>query len=98
MRLPVVLSVEEVKALFAYLAGKGLLVAQLLYGSGLRLMECARLRVKDIDFDGNPLYVRSGKGDNDRTSVLPESVKEGLKGHLEEVKTLHEKDLAAGHG
>jgi len=98
MRLPVVLSVEEIKSLLSHLSGRGLLIAQLLYGSGLRLMECARLRVKDIDFDGNLLYVRSGKGDNDRTTVLPESVRDGLKDHLEQIKALHEKDLTAGYG
>jgi integron integrase len=98
IKLPVVLSVEEVKELLSHLSGRGLLIAQLLYGSGLRLMECARLRVKDIDFDGNLLYVRSGKGDHDRTTVLPEAAKPGLKSHLEKVKALHEKDLAAGYG
>jgi integron integrase len=98
VRLPVVLTVEEIKSMFSHLSGRNLLIAQLLYGSGLRLMECARLRVKDADFDGNLLYVRSGKGDNDRTTILPKTVKESLKNHLEEVKTLHEKDLAAGYG
>jgi integron integrase len=98
VRLPVVLSVEEVKALFSHLSGRGLLIAQLLYGSGLRLMECARLRVKDIDFDGNLLCVRSGKGDNDRTTVLPDAVKGKLSRHLELVRAMHEQDCAAGHG
>ncbi len=98
MRLPVVLSVEEIKRLLSHLSGRGLLIAQLLYGSGLRLMECAGLRVKDIDFDGNLIYVRSGKGDNDKTTVLPESVKDRLRNHLEQIKALHEKDLAAGYG
>ena len=93
-----VLSVEEIKRLLSHLSGRGLLIAQLLYGSGLRLMECARLRVKDIDVDGNLLYVRSGKGDNDRTTILPEAAKEGLKRHLEKVRALHEKDLKAGYG
>jgi integron integrase len=87
-----------VKRLFSHLSDRSLLIAQLLYGSGLRLMECARLRVKDIDFESNTLYVRSGKGDNDRTTILPEAVKEGLRNHLKTVKTLHEKDCAAGHG
>jgi integron integrase len=98
VRLPVVLSVEEVKALFSQLSGRSLLVAQLLYGSGLRLMECARLRVKDIDFEGNILYVRAGKGDNDRATILPQAAREGLRRHLEDVRTTHEEDLAAGHG
>lgn len=93
-----VLSVEEIKRLLSHLSGRGLLIAQLLYGSGLRLMECAGLRVKDIDVDGNLLYVRSGKGDNDRTTILPEAIKEGLRRHLEKVKALHEKDLKAVYG
>lgn len=98
VRLPVVLSVEEVKAVFSHLSGRGLLIGQLIYGSGLRLMECARLRVKDIDFDGNLVYVRGGKGDNDRTTVLPQSAKEGLRNHLVQVKEVHGRDLSAGHG
>jgi integron integrase len=97
-RLPVVLLVDEVKVLFKHLSGQTLLMAQLLYGAGLRLMELARLRVKDIDFDANLVFVRSGKGDNDRTTVLPESVKDQLHAHLMKAKTLHEKDLAAGYG
>jgi len=97
-RLPVVLTADEVKALFSAMSGTGLLMAQVLYGSGLRLMELARLRVQDIDFDGNTITVRSGKGDNDRTTVLPDMVKERLRAHLEKVKALHEKDVAAGYG
>lgn len=98
VRLPVVLTVDEVKALFSHLSGRGLLIGQLLYGSGLRLMECARLRVKDVDFDGNLLYVRSGKGDNDRTTILPKSAREGLRSQLAQAKLIHEKDLAEGRG
>ncbi len=98
VRLPVVLTMEEIKSILSQLSGRNLLVAQLLYGSGLRLMECARLWVKDVDLDGNTLYVRSGKGDNDRTTILPRAAKESLKDHLEQVKVLHEKDLEAGHG
>jgi integron integrase len=97
-RLPVVLTVQEIKTLLQQLSGRSLLIAQLLYGSGLRLMECARLRIKDIDFDANLLYVRSGKGDNDRTTILPEATKEALRNHLEHVRVLYEKDLATGHG
>ncbi|MBW2561438.1 MAG: integron integrase [Deltaproteobacteria bacterium] len=97
-KLPVVFSVEEVKRLFACLNGKDLLIAQLLYGAGLRLMELARLRVKDIDMDLNTLTVRSGKGDKDRTTILPAMVKDQLKNHLIEVKNLHESDLAQGYG
>jgi integrase len=69
-----------------------------LYGSGLRLMELARLRVKDIDFGMQTITVRSGKGDKDRTTVLPESVRDKLRMHIEKVKALHDKDLASGHG
>ena len=98
VRLPAVLTVDEVKAMFSHLSGRGLLIGQLLYGSGLRLMECARLRVKDIEFEGNLVFVRSGKGDNDRTTMLPQSVREELKGHLKQVRALHEKDLSEGHG
>jgi len=98
MKLPVVLSVEEVKSLFSKLSGSAVLIAHFLYGSGLRLMELARLRVQDIDFDNNLLIVRSGKGDKDRSTILPEAIREPLKLHLEKVKALHEKDLAAGFG
>jgi integron integrase len=97
-RLPVVLSVGEVRELFQHLSGRNLLVAQLLYGSGLRLMECARLRVKDIDFDAHLVFVRGAKGDKDRTTVLPEFVKTALQDHLKTIKVLHEKDISEGHG
>lgn len=97
-RLPVVLSVDEVKGLFGHLSGRNLLIVQLLYGAGLRLMECARLRVQDIDFDAGLLYVRGAKGDKDRTTILPESVRERLRAHLEDVMSLHKKDIEAGHG
>ena len=97
-KLPVVFSVEEVKRLLACLNGRDLLIAGLLYGSGLRLMELARLRVKDIDMDLNTLTVRNGKGDKDRTTILPAAVKDQLKNHLIEVKKLHESDLSNGHG
>jgi len=97
-KLPVVLSVDEVKVLFQHLSGQSLLISHLLYGSGLRLMELARLRVKDIDFEANLIFVRSGKGDKDRATVLPEAVKDALRTHLAKVKVLHDKDLADGHG
>jgi integron integrase len=97
-RLPVVFSVNEIKKILSCLSGKNLLIAGLLYGGGLRLMELARLRVKDIDFDIKSIFVRSGKGDKDRTTMLPASVIDGLKKHLDEVKKLHEEDLAKGHG
>jgi integron integrase len=97
-KLPVVLSVEEVKCLFRQLSGTALLIGQLLYGSGLRIKELCRLRVLDIDLAGNLIVVRSGKGDKDRATVLSEAVKEPLSVHLKKVKTLHDKDLSAGRG
>jgi len=97
-KLPVVFSVEEVKRLLACLNGRDFLIAGLIYGTGLRLMELARLRVKDIDMDLNTLTVRSGKGDKDRTTVLPITVKDQLRNHLVEIKSLHDSDLSRGHG
>lgn len=97
-KLPVVLSVSDVQKLFKHLRGVSLIFLQLLYGSGLRLMEAARLRVKDIDFDSSLIIVRSGKGDKDRSTMLPESVKAQLLLHLEKVKALHKKDLESGYG
>jgi integron integrase len=97
-KLPAVFSVEEVKRLLACLNGRDFLIAVLLYGAGLRLMELARLRVKDVDMDLNTMTVRSGKGDKDRTTVLLATVKDQLKNHLIEVKKLHESDLAGGNG
>ncbi len=97
-RLPTVLSVEEVQELFRHMSGTHLLMAQLLYGSGVRLMELMRLRVQDIDFEANTLYVRAGKGDKDRTTLLPEAVQPVLRRHLEQVKQIHEQDCASGFG
>jgi integron integrase len=97
-KLPVVLSAEEVQAIFKHVEGTELLILQLLYGSGLRLMELARLRVKDIDFSASLILVRNSKGDKDRSTVLPESVTASLRSHLEKVKTIHDKDLKSGHG
>lgn len=97
-KLPVVLSVDEIKKILTKMTGKNRLIAELLYGSGLRLMELASLRVKDIDFDLNTIFVRSGKGDKDRTTILPLIVKDRLIQHLKEVKEIHDKDLAAGKG
>jgi integron integrase len=97
-KLPVVLSPEEVQALFKHVKGLDLLILQLLYGSGLRLLELARLRVKDVDFGQNLIFVRGSKGDKDRTTILPQTVKNILKKHLDEVKKLHDKDLAGGYG
>lgn len=97
-KLPVVLTGNEVGQLFSHMIGTNLLIAELLYGAGLRLMELARLRVQDIDFDMDTIFVRSGKGDKDRSTMLPAAVKERLRDHLKKVKALHDKDLAAGHG
>ncbi len=97
-RLPVVFTVDEVKELFKYIKGLHLLILKLIYGSGLRLMELARLRVKDVDFGSNLIIVRNAKGDKDRSTILPESVKKDLQEHLEGVKALHKGDLHKGHG
>lgn len=97
-RLPVVFTKAEVMDLLSRLDGTKWLMANLLYGSGLRLMECVRLRVKDLDFDYNQIIVREGKGHKDRVTVLPHSLKEPLERHLEKVKLIHEKDLNLGFG
>ena len=96
--LPVVMSKEGTQRALTAMSGATQLMAKLLYGSGLRLMECIRLRVKDIDFEINEIRVRSGKGDRDRLVPLPESIKSALKTHLERVRLIHEKDLADGYG
>ena len=93
-RLPVVLSRAEVKAVLGRLGGTPWLVASLLYGSGLRLLECLRLRVKDVDAGRNTILVRSGKGDRDRVTVFPVVVRRALEAHLKQVRRLWESDLA----
>jgi integron integrase len=97
-RLPVVLTREEVRAVVRRLQGPERLVVMLLYGSGLRLLEALRLRVKDVDFDQDQLVVRGGKGDRDRITMLPQTLKPELRRHLSEVRVLHEKDLGRGAG
>ena len=97
-RVPVVLTQDEVAAVLQYLSGTTWLMATLLYGSGLRLMECLRLRVKDLDFAYNQIVVRDGKGHKDRVTMLPQQVKEPLQHHLAAVKQLHEQDCQAGGG
>ncbi len=97
-RLPAVLTRDEVRALLARLSGPKWLVAALLYGSGLRLLEGLRLRVKDVDFASKQLVVRSGKGDRDRVTMLPESIAPALGEHLRKVKVQHERDRADGAG
>jgi integron integrase len=97
-RLPVVLTQEEVRSLMAHLQGDAWLMASLLYGAGLRLMECLRLRVKDVDFDYRQLIVRDGKGQQDRVTMLPQKVIEPLQGHLDKAQALHRQDVAEGFG
>jgi integron integrase len=96
--IPAVLTREEVRQVIAQLSGVYQLQARLLYGSGLRLLECLRLRVKDIDFQRRAITVRDTKGNEDRITMLPDSVIEPLKEHLQRVKRLHEEDLAKGYG
>jgi len=97
-RLPVVLTKDEVRKIFGALNGTPWLMAMLLYGAGLRLMECCRLRVKDIDFSQNQILIRAGKGNKDRHTMLPAAVRELLHKHLTEVKRLHDEDLKNGLG
>jgi integron integrase len=96
--LPVVLSRAEVRAVLAELDGTTALIGGLLYGSGLRLLEALRLRIKDLDFEMHALHVRQGKGDKDRITVIPVSLRPALELHLERVRQFHRRDLAAGHG
>ena len=97
-RLPVVLTVGEVRGVLHHLDGAEALVAKLLYGSGLRLMEALRLRIKDVDLDQRCITVRCGKGDKDRRTVLPSSLVDPLKQHVNEVQHQHQNDLSAGWG
>lgn len=96
--LPTVLTKDEVRRVLNQLSGTYRLMAQLLYGSGLRLMECVRLRVKDIDFAHRAIIVSDGKGEQDRITVLPDSLIAPLQEHLQRVKRLHDEDLARGYG
>jgi integron integrase len=97
-RLPIAMIREEVKAVLANLSCDKWLMASLMYGAGLRLMECLRLRVQDIDFFRNEILVRDGKGAKDRVTMLPLSLKTPLQNHLQKVKAIHEKDLRDGYG
>lgn len=97
-RLPVVLTVEEVRRVLARMDGQHGLMAELLYGAGLRLLECARLRVKDVDFGYRQITVRDGKGEKDRMTMLPQTVIEPLRMHLEKVRLIHEHDVEEGFG
>jgi len=97
-RIPVVLSRAEIKRLLAQMEGVTWLMANLLYGSGLRLNECLRLRIKDIDFHYNQIIVRDTKGRKDRVTMLPHVLHAQLKRHIQKVKALHESDLQEGFG
>jgi len=97
-RLPVVLTRDEVHAVFRHLHGEILTAAMLMYGAGLRVLECLELRVKDLDFGYRQITVRGGKGNKDRVTLLPAVVEERLKLHLEDVRARHEKDLKRGEG
>jgi integron integrase len=97
-RLPVVLTETEVRGVMSKLRGSHWLLASLLYGAGMRLMEALRLRVKDIEFERMEIVVREGKGAKDRVTMLPVSAVDALKLHLKRVKALHESDLAEGYG
>lgn len=96
--LPVVLTPQEARSIITNINGLPKLMTRILYGSGLRLMECLRLRVKDIDFGNRQIIVREGKGQKDRFTILPDSIIEDLQAHLLIVKAIHEKDLKEGFG
>lgn len=97
-RLPVVLTREEVRAALNQLHGAQRLIAVLMYGSGMRLMECLRLRVKDVDFAAGEIMIREGKGDKDRHTMLPERLRPAMEKQLARVKQIHARDLADGFG
>ena len=97
-RLPIVFSRDEVKNVLCQLSGAKWLMANLLYGAGLRHIECLRLRIKDIDFDYNEILVRAAKGDKDRRTLLPQRIKEKLHKQVVNVKKLHDSDLENGLG
>lgn len=98
VRLPVVLSRDEVRTLLAHIHPRYRLMVELVYGSGLRLLECLRLRVKDIDFDYCRITIRDGKGMKDRVTMLPGRLRRSLKEHLAHGKAVHERDLQLGFG
>ncbi len=97
-KLPVVFTKEETKLILSFLEGTPFLMAGLLYGSGLRLMECVRLRVKDLDFHSRQIIVRDGKGNKDRATMFPDTLIDPLQAHLQRVKAIHNKDLSEGFG
>lgn len=97
-RLPVVLTLDEVSKVISHLTGDKWLIAMLLYGGGLRLLEALRLRVKDLDFERGEITVREGKGDKDRVTTMPRAVVRPLQEHLRRVQVIHQQDMADGYG
>ena len=97
-RLPVVLTHDEANEILSHIDGMVGVMACMLFGSGLRLMECVRLRIQDIDFENNQIYVRNPKGGKDRTTLFPENLHRGIRVQIEKVKQLHAKDLKEGYG
>jgi integron integrase len=97
-KLPLVFTREEVRAILSRLTGINYLMGSLLYGSGLRLIECLRLRVKDLDFQYHQITVREGKGGKDRITMLPHSLKDPLQAHLPRIRLIHHEDLREGFG
>ncbi len=97
-KLPVVLEKQEVERVLRELKGQYRLMGELLYGSGLRLLECLRLRIKDVDFGYLQITLRHAKGGKDRVTMLPVTVAAGLRAHVERVQAAHERELAAGFG
>lgn len=97
-KLPVILTRDETDRVLTAMSGTNALMAKLLYGCGLRLMECLRLRVKDVEFDSNQVTVRDGKGHKDRVTMLPRQLKPRLIEHLKRVRIIHEEDLKRGFG
>lgn len=96
--LPTVLSKNEAKKLIACMSGIAKLLAGLMYGSGLRSLEVIRLRVQDIDFDNNQIYIRDPKGGKDRTTLFPNNLHKGIRKQIEKIKQLHTEDLNEGYG
>ena len=97
-RVPVVLTKKEIKKVFSQMQEKPKLPLTLIYASGIRLTECVRLRVQDLDFENQSLIVRFGKGDKDRVTLLPKFMHGSIKKHLKKIKNMHDNDLANGHG
>ncbi|MFH1675050.1 MAG: integron integrase [Pseudomonadota bacterium] len=97
-RPPVVMTQSEVQRVLSYIHGTHLLMAQLMYGSGLRLMECVRLRIKDLDFEKSLIYARAAKGGKDRTTIFPVSIQATIRAQVEKVRRLHDEDISRGYG